>query len=178
QVLKWSRAEEFAEMVYGGRTKEQDGIGNVLKEVLQIVRVVGSGTKGFVGDDFRDLRAEAPQSFRQVVISTVAARKEHALAANFGSQFLRESNAIVFLGGVGDGEARSPRCFRGGWADGGDLGARDSIAQGDLEALGALLKGTHGVLAGEEDPVIFTQPAERFVQRLHIIRRRKGDHRQ
>ena len=75
------------------------------------------------------------------MIGAIAARKKHALAANFGPQFLREGDAVVFLGDVADGEARGPRCFRGGWADGGDLRGPDGIAQGKLEMLGALLRG-------------------------------------
>jgi len=138
-------------VVHGGGAEKHDGIGNVLKDVFQIVRVVGSGAEGFVGDDFRDVRAEALQGFYQVVIGTVAAWEEHALATNFGLQFLREGDAVVFLGDIGDSEARGPRCFRGSWADSGDLRGRNGIAQGNLEVLGALLEGAHGVLAGEED---------------------------
>ena len=101
QVLKLLRAEEFPQVVHGGGAEEQDGVGNILEDVFQIVRVVGSGAEGFVGDDFRDVRTEALQSLDQVVIGTIAARKKHTLAANFGLQFLRERYAIVFLGDVG-----------------------------------------------------------------------------
>ena len=178
QIVKLLRAEEFPKVVHGGGAEEQDGVGNILEDVFQIVRVVGSGAEGFVGDDFRDVRTEALQSLDQVVIGTIAARKKHTLAANFGLQFLREGDAVVFLGDVGDSEARGPRCFRGGGTDGGDLCGPDGIVQRNLKLLGALLERAHGILAGEENPVIFTQPAERVVQRRQIIRRRERDHRQ
>src|SRR5208282_291842 len=109
--------EEFPQMVNGGGAEEQDSVGNVLKDVFQIARVIGSGAECFVGDDFADVRAEALQGFDQVVIGAIAARKEHALAANFRLQFLREGNAMLFFCDVGNREASGTRRFRGGWAD-------------------------------------------------------------
>jgi len=171
-------AHELHEASYSGRGSERDGVDRAGKNLRCQSAAVSRLPDGLVDRDHVDQGAQGAQPVGQGVTGLARARQQDRLAEHLALRGQRRYDRLGHKP-VGDEVGDHPaahECLRGRGSDRRDQSA-SHVARREAPLRQPVTHHLHGVLTGEDDPVVGRDPRERGAERREIGKPHDADRR-